>query len=58
MELQQNSYKRGSAIWGKVQKGNFCLKGFFSFLGGRLLEAWLALTVGKEASKPIGFHGI
>ena len=25
---------------------------------GRLLEAWLALTVGYEISKPIGFRGI
>ena len=25
---------------------------------GRLLGAWLALTVGYEISKPIGFHGI
>ena len=25
---------------------------------GQLLEAWLALTVGQEVSKFIGFHGI
>ena len=24
---------------------------------GRLLEAWLALTIGKEASKPTRFYG-
>ena len=25
---------------------------------GRLLEAWLVLTVGEDVSKFIGFHGI